>query len=139
MLKSVKSYGDHDFSTSLIFSWTVSEKLVSILWNRLVESKRIRKENDQVIVFINDQRKKRLQGRDFPVSNRIEILSLLNIIPLELYKRLNSIRIKRNDWVHNLGEVDDASASLAIQVAQEMFAEISKVKFSLTISHAIEY
>ena len=44
LLQSVKSYGEHDFSTSLTMSWTMLEKLVSAIWEKMLEDNKSRVE-----------------------------------------------------------------------------------------------
>ncbi len=139
LLQSVKAYREHDFSGSLIISWTVLEKLVSDLWNGLIEENRVRGGGQDQTTFINSERKKRLEGKDYTASVRIEFLSLLNEISLEMYTDLNKIRSTRNDWLHHLEVADDRSASLAIQAAQRLLLQVTGININLTISHSIEF
>lgn len=140
LLQSVKSYGEHDFSSSLIISWTVLEKLVSNLWEKMVESNRRQGEPPSEVVFINDGRKKRLlEGRDYSASVRIEMLSLMKMIDLEMYDNLNKVRNARNDWLHSLEAADDEISSLAIQTAQRLLKQITGIGINLSISHGIEF
>ena len=139
LLQSAKSYGEHDFSTALTMSWTVLEKLVSALWEKMLEDNRSRVEGHAAIPFIGGDRKKKLQGRDYTASVRIEVLSLLGHINIEMYNDLNKVRTSRNDWLHNFEQVDEILAALAARTAQRLFEQVIKVKLSLTISRSISY
>ena len=137
LLQSVKSHGEHDFSTSLTMSWTMLEKLVSAIWGKMLEDNKSRVEGDATISFIGSDRKKKLRGRDYTASARIEILSLLGHMNIKMYDDLNKVRTSRNDWLHNFEQVDENLASLAIQTAQRLFEQVAKIKLSLTISRSI--
>ena len=139
LLQSVKTYGAHDFSTSLTMSWTVLEKLVSSIWKKMIEDNKSRVEEGATISFIGSDRKKKLQGRDYTASVRLEILSLLGHISMKMYDDLNKVRTSRNDWLHNFEQVDENLASLAIQTSQRLFEQVAKIKLSLTISRSISY
>ena len=139
LLQSVKSYGEHDFSASLIMSWTVLEKFISALWGKMLEDNKRRVEGGTTIHFIGGDRRKKLQGRDYTASIRIEILSLLGHINAEMYSDLNKVRTSRNNWLHNFEKVDEKTASLAIQTSQRLFEQVTNVKLSLTISRSISY
>lgn len=139
LLQSVKTYGAHDFSTSLTMSWTVLEKLVSAIWKKMIEDNKSRVEEGATISFIGGDRRKKLQGRDYTASVRLEILSLLGHISTKMYDDLNKVRTSRNDWLHNFEQVDENLAALAIQTAQRLFEQVAKIKLSLTISRSISY
>ncbi|MEO7860111.1 MAG: hypothetical protein ABIU05_06645 [Nitrospirales bacterium] len=139
LLQSVKAYGAHDFSTSLTMSWTILEKLVSAIWQKMLEDNKNRVEGDATISFIGSDRKKKLRGRDYTAAVRIEILSLLGHMNIKMYDDLNKVRTSRNDWLHNFEQVDENLASLAIQTAQRLFEQVAKIKLSLTISRSISY
>lgn len=139
LLQSVKSYREHDFSTSLTMSWTMLEKLVSVIWEKMLEDNKSRVEGDATISFIGSDRKKKLRGRDYTASARIEILSLLGHMSINMYDDLNKVRTSRNNWLHNFEQVDENLASLAIQTAQRLFEQVAKIKLSLTISRSISY
>ena len=135
LLQSAKAYRDHDLSGSLILSWTVLEKLISIIWDKMLEDNREREEGGVKFNFINGKRKEKLNGNDYSASTRIEILSLLNLIDMDLYTKLNKIRKIRNAWLHNLGQVSSADASLALVTGQKLFSDLATVKIALNISH----
>ena len=103
----------------------------------MLEDNKSRVEGDVTISFIGRDRKKKLQGRDYTASVRIEILSLLGHMNIKMYDDLNKVRISRNDWLHNFEQVDENLASLAIQTAQRLFEQVAKIKLSLTISLSI--
>lgn len=139
LLRSAKSYREHDFSGSLIVSWTVLEKLVSILWFKLVEKNRRRGKPPEDTIFITRERKKKLEGRDYSASVRIEILSLMEEIDLETYNNLSEIRKSRNDWMHELESANDKAAILAIRTAQRLFQDLTRIRLNLALSYSLSY
>lgn len=139
LLRSAKSYGEHDFSGSLIVSWMVLEKLVSVLWSNLIEKNRRRGKPQDDTIFINGERKTKLEGRDYSASVRVEILSLMAEIDLEMYSNLNEIRKSRNDWMHELEAANDKAATLAIRTAQQLFEDLTGIRLSPTLSYSLSY
>ncbi|MGP0593566.1 hypothetical protein ACTRXD_13675 [Nitrospira sp. T9] len=135
LLQSARAYRDHDFSGSIILSWTVLEKLISIIWDKMLKDNKEREEEGTKIDFIDSKREKKLKGSLYSASTRIEILSLLNRINKALYTELNKIRKVRNAWLHNLGQVESEDASHGLVTSLKLFSEISLVKISLNISH----
>ena len=99
----------------------------------MIDENRDRGKGDQRVRFISSKRRKKLKGREYPVSIRLEVLSLVNRINMEIYNNLNTIRNSRNNWLHNLSEVEDKIASLALQSAQRLLSEVVGVQIQLSI------
>lgn len=135
LLRSSKFYGEHDFSGSVILSWTVLERLISDLWEKLLDDNRESPDDQTGQVFINAKRREKLiDGRDYSASVRTEILSLMRKIDLQMYKDLNEIRGTRNDWLHDLTAVDSNAASLALVTSQRLFKQVSGIELVVPIS-----
>jgi hypothetical protein len=106
----------------------------------MVESDRRHGHPNGEAVFINDVRKKKLlEGREYSASVRLELLSLMKIIDLEIYDNLNKVRTARNEWLHRLEVADERVGALAIQTAQRLLEQTTGIKINLSISCGIEY
>jgi hypothetical protein len=66
--------------------------------------------------FITAERKKFLTGRDMTISVVSEVLSIVDLLPIELYERLGPARRSRNNWIHALSPVsaNESAQSLAL-------------------------
>ena len=135
LYNAVKHYTDHDFSTSLILSWAAIEKMLNESWMKYIENNRTI--NDQT--FINSERKYKLGSRDFTASIISEILSLTGQITTDIYRDIEKVRKVRNAWMHELKEIKDNEASLAIRLAQSIFDQVHAVKLNLCISLGIHW
>ena len=60
------------------------------------------------------------EGRDITASTTAEILSLLDRLPLDLFRNLSKVRGARNKWIHDLAPVPAGTAHLALEVAEDM-------------------
>ena len=139
LLRSAKAYGEHDFSSSLIYSWTVIEKTLAFLWNALIESNRTRQEGKREINFINSRRKQKLEGRDYTASVRTEVLSFMGIIDFTLYNDINELRYARNEWLHRFVPISSTIAASGIRNACRLFNQATGIEVKLTPSHVIQY
>jgi hypothetical protein len=135
--KSARYYSDHDFSNSLILSWSACEKLIYTLWEDLINDKNDKYKGKEK--FINSQRMNRLTGRDFTASIITEILSLSDILSFELYKDLSKVRQARNNWLHNLHLTSSDEAILSLQTSQRLLEKVKGIKLSITISRSSYY
>ncbi len=113
-----------DFGESLVLSWSVCEKILSTFWaNYHCESCKLSN------TTINKDRKKILN--DFTASQITETLELAGVISNDYYKRLNKIRKKRNDYLHNLNSITQSDSYDAFLIARDM---ISK-RLSVSLNH----
>lgn len=118
--RACRAYEDHDYSISLVASWTIVERLLDALWERYIEQNREREVDGHREPFINADRKQRLTGRDFTASIVAEILSLLDVVPNRLFVDLGIVRAARNQWLHTMRPVERATAERAVDVALEL-------------------
>lgn len=119
-LRSVAAHQAQNFDASLIQSWAITEKLLTSLWEGYLEDNREREVDGRLVTFINRERRDVLTGRDLPISMLSEILSLLDLLPYEMFTRLKPIRQARNNWIHSLkpitGSQSAASADMALDL-----------------------
>jgi len=93
LLKSKNHFIKKDFSQSFHLSWIILEMHVSNLWDEvLIEN------NEQ----INSYRKKKLLDTvNWSVDPQLEVLSLLNRLPIDDYKKIMKWKKIRNNFVHD--------------------------------------
>lgn len=129
-----KAFEDHDYSFSMVVSWTLSEKLLQLLFESYLNANREKDVEGKPITFIStDRKKKLLDGRDFTVSVVIEILSLLDVLPFQLYNDLNRVRQARNSWIHNLRVVSRIEAQLGVSVAERLLREVTGIDLCIPL------
>jgi hypothetical protein len=113
-----RHYTENAFSESLILSWAVCEKLIGHLWGDFIKSK---KESIEGLERMNRARIEKLEGRDFTASIVTEVMELIGLLPLKLFRSLNDARSKRNAWLHKLATITDKDASNSLFAATELF------------------
>lgn len=128
---SQNAYRDCSFANSLIMSWAVCEKLINNLWSKHISSIRKFPDGNK---RINNKRKQKLEGRDFTASIVCENLELLEIIPHSLYGSLETIRSKRNNWLHSLQNIEGDHAVDALRVSTELLHLATGIKIHLGLS-----
>lgn len=118
---AMSSLQDHDYPRSLITAWAIIERLLDEEWTSYVAGQRRRDVNGEDTVFINTDRVKKPEGRDYTASVRTEVLSLLDCLSFDTYKKMENARRVRNGWMHELKDVQMSDALEAIQVTAELF------------------
>lgn len=131
-LRSCKACEDHNYAFSLVTAWAVVENLLQRLWSRYVDDQRGRQVEEDAEVFLNSARREKLtDGRDFTASVISEILSLVDLIPFDLYQVLSKVRKTRNDWMHELRPVTRLDANDAVELAQRMLNFVDKLDIAI--------
>jgi hypothetical protein len=123
--QAANARANHDFSLSLVLSWTVCESLLGNKW----ESYYTRQANLTGITLNRNKRK--TYDRQYAVATVIEILGLSNELPLQLYERLSSVRSNRNSWLHQTRQIDRADAEAALDVTKDLLDEVLGISLSL--------
>jgi len=121
--KSCKAHEEFDYGLALISSWSVTEKLLVVLWERFIASGQGEQvtHQEQEVPLVDGNRKKRLlDHRSYTSSVIAEILQFQGILPFDLYKSSNEVRKARNDWIHSLRSVSRTQGEQAIQLALAM-------------------
>jgi hypothetical protein len=131
-------YESHNYSLSLVISWTLCERLLFARWAEVLQDNRRREFNGQLPNFITGKRMEKLTGRDFTASVVSETLSLLDRLPFELYENLERVRKARNSWVHGLESITRDEAARAFDTSQRMLAEVLKVELNISLSSRIK-
>jgi hypothetical protein len=134
---SCKFFEDYNYNLSLLTSWAITENLLQQLWQRYIQVNRNREVKGEMAVFINKDRKEKLQGRDYSASTVSEILSLANEIPHDIYQDMSRIRQIRNDWIHGLKQVARTDTALAIDLAERILNFVGNVSLQAKINHRI--
>jgi hypothetical protein len=115
------------FGESVVLSWTVCEQLINIAWKRLLDSNAI----DGEVRRINQDRRDKLEGRDYTASVMSEFLELSRQISLSLFQRLEVARRARNAWAHKLQTPSQRAAHTSLDAAQELFRTLFDIPLSL--------
>jgi hypothetical protein len=115
------SLQDHDYPRSLITSWAIIERLLDREWSAYMAGRRKEIIDGVELAFINTERLKKLESRDYTASVKTEILSLLGALPFDTYKGMENVRKVRNGWMHELKLVKMADALDGIKVAAKLF------------------
>lgn len=115
------SLQDHDYPKSLITSWAIIECLLDLKWSEYIKKQRQATINGKTVTFINRDRLRKLEGQDYTASVKTEILSLLGILPFDIYKDMENLRKVRNGWMHELKLVEMSEAFDAIKVVSVLY------------------
>ncbi len=96
-----------EFNQSFILSWTIIEQYLNSLWRSALSDKKI-----------SNRRIKKLEGRDYTASIKLELLNLLGYINSEEYITFNKLRKKRNDFMHELLLISPLLAQEVLELAK---------------------
>lgn len=117
-----------DFSTAHIICWSLTEKLIELEWIKYLKSLNDDSDREK---RINSKRMDGLTSSSkYEASQRLEILELLDIIPLDLYKKATKVRRKRNDWIHSLKPITPQDYVHCYFVAKEFLSR--RLDYELT-------
>jgi hypothetical protein len=119
-------YWEKRFSESVVLSWSVSEKLINIAWERYLRQKgRVSSRRRQQLI----------SSRDFTASVVSEILELSDILPSSLYDRLGQSRRARNSWAHELRHLAAQDAQFSIAACQDLLNHLFGVRIFLSFGY----
>ena len=97
-----------EINQSFILSWTIIEQYLNYKWDSLLNNKKV-----------SSNRQKKLKGRDYTASVKTEILDLFDIVKENEYIALNSLRKKRNDFMHQIVNIPNEVAQESLNLALE--------------------
>lgn len=138
--RAAKHHEERNYDVCLINSWAIIERLLSQLWEEYIEENRRREVDGQDVAFINRDRKRGLQENpNFTASVVGEVLSLVGVLPLDLYEAISALRKARNGWIHKLASVDYESSASAIRTAEAMLARVLGLKFAVPLRQGQRY
>lgn len=116
------------WDAALIQSWAAIERLLTGIWETYIAENRERVRDGERKVFINADRKDQLlKGRDYTISVVSEILSLLDVLPDEIYRRLKPIRQARNGWMHQLEPVSASASAQSLSILFDLLRHLHRI------------
>jgi len=132
--KSIYEFGLANYDTSLVLSWFIIERIVQEKWERWIHSSNT--SNPDGTKRINNDRFKTLTGRDYPISVVSNILELSNIIPFDLYKKVDKLRRDRNLIVHpdDRHKIQADDCRLAFEVVTDLLEEKLGFRIKLNLN-----
>jgi hypothetical protein len=134
--RSCKTFEEGHYSVSLTESWTVTEKMLDVLWSRFVKAgtEQTVDIGGQAVPMIDKRRKDFLKDdRSFSASVRSEVLCFTGKLPHDLYLRLGQVRKARNQWIHDVEPVSMQTAHESAKVAEEMLRLVEGVDLYLPL------
>ena len=117
---------------AIMLAWNSCEQLISILWKNYLRSADDRENNKHVI---NKERFKKLVGRDYTASVRIEFLHLLGIIDKDQYRKIEIARKARNKWAHEMKDAKDSEIHISIRAAESILLTHLHIHIFVNTSH----
>ncbi|QEE16815.1 hypothetical protein DSAG12_02645 [Promethearchaeum syntrophicum] len=112
-LNSSTNYSHFEYPQSFILGWTIIEQYINNLYNKKLSLQNIPK------------------GKNPSVYNKIKTLKSAFQINNKDYILLNKLRIKRNDYVHDLTMIDKKNA----QTCLDFSLKLLKISYNEKISH----
>lgn len=132
--RAAKHHEEHNHDVCLITSWAIVERLLNRLWEEYIDDNRRREVDGEKTPFINQARKRSLtEGQNFTASVMIEILSLVDRLPLGLYEEVSLLRKARNGWIHGLEPVSREVSGKAIRAAEALLKRCLDLKFAVPL------
>lgn len=125
-------YHEHYFLEAFIDAFFIIEVLLNKLWSSYLSSNK---------VSVNKKRKEYLTGKDMTLAVKINILQLCNVITLDLFNKIDSLRKRRNEIVHNIEKVASSDNFYnedfqdVFEVINELIVLTEGIKIKLTGSH----
>jgi len=120
-----------DWAGALTNAWSAIEGLLGELLGQYIENNRDRPagndESGNTLRFINGDRRAFLEGREMTGRHTVELLSLLDVLPFNLYRACTRCASARNDWLHNQAEPSPDVAHVATRALGEIFALVEGV------------
>lgn len=99
-------FNNLNFRQTLILAWFCIEYFLNKDWILFLSKK---KDSNKKIERIPRKRRDVLLGKDFTASVMSNILELNNILPHEILTKIDNVRSKRNNIVHNLDRIKKLS------------------------------
>jgi hypothetical protein len=120
-------YARHEFAWTLVISWTVCERLLSYLWDQLPSSAQ----------FVEYKAKKKKSPKQPSAYDMTVDLDTAGKLTAKLKSDLDTVRVKRNDWIHNfqLPLMSDAARAQALGLA--LFKHITNISLPFPLSIAL--
>lgn len=130
--KSISEYKIANYDTALVLSWFIIESIIADKWSQWILSKA-----EETSGRINSARKERLiKGRDYPISVKLNMMEMNEVISLHIYKKLDQVRGNRNAIVHRDKDYwcPQEDAQSAIEAANTLIENHFALKLHLNLS-----
>jgi len=131
LFRATSGLAHMDQAGALTNAWGVIEGLLGDLLRRYLDENADRPADQDTPgntpKFINGERRKFFEGSDMTARHTLELLSLLEILPFELYRASTQCSKARNDWLHKQQEPSGEIAQIAVRTAGELFALVEGV------------
>ncbi len=114
------NHQNNHFSQSVAISWTATEGILALMWNEKLEIQRKNCKLKESIKRHNKSCKKPYKGfkpRNYTSEVMINVLADFSVINEDQKEKLHSIRSVRNDWIHELKDIDMKESSVSIDIA----------------------
>lgn len=137
LIKSISEFKIANFNTSLVIAWFIVESIINAKWRTWIQSKTSINETGKD--RINSKRFEKLEGRDYPISVKMNILELNGLLPIELFLKLDEMRSQRNKIVHRNQNFRFTleNARAAIENTNELIEQHFNFKVFLNLSLSI--
>ena len=135
LVRAKVSFVENDFSGALTNAWTAAEGMLGDLLRAYLDENEDRAsgkdEDGNLLKFINGERRKWLEGAEMTVRHTMEFLSLLDVLPLGLYRDARRSSKTRNDWLHLQKQPTYDDAEIAIRLAGRLFELLEGVPLNV--------
>jgi len=141
----------HAYEAALTAAWPVVEHLLRRTWDRYLDANRRRPHPAGVVVdggwagateaqleemrtsyqFIDEKRWQLLHSEAFGAAVIIDVLSLLDELPMEAYRTLTRARGARNRWLHRLHPVNNLDSEAAFDAVSALTMKLYGIEFEL--------
>jgi hypothetical protein len=109
MLEAHTHLEDNEPTQSFVFSWSIIEPVVTSIWATYLKSR-----------GVGGARKKKLEGTDWTLDSRSEVLQLAGLLSTELYGELSEVRRIRNRVFHGEEKATRLQAEKALGLADRL-------------------
>lgn len=137
LIKCVSEFKLANFNTSSVIAWFIVESIINVKWSNWIESKNSSDVSGKT--RINSRRKKNLEGRDYSISAKLNILELNDQLPNDLFLKLDEMRTQRNKIAHREKDFQCSmsQAQGAINSTNELIEQHFNFKINLNLSLSI--
>lgn len=124
------NHQNNHYSQSVGITWTVIESLLALTWNQIALPNFEEVDVRDAIRMHNRQRVNGINPQRYSSKVMTDVLKELSIISNTKKEKLDSIRIFRNNWIHNLEDIDMAVSNDAITVAIDLLNALIPIEIS---------
>lgn len=124
------NHQNNHYSQSVGISWTVIESILAFTWNKIALPNFEEVDVRDAIRTHNGQRVNGINPQRYSSKVMTDVLAELSIIDNTKKDKLDFIRISRNNWIHNLEDIDMAVSNDAIAVAIDLLNMLMPIKIS---------